>query len=50
MRLDWFFAKGIDIVKTSAPQTVGKLMDPRGTPLSDHDAISLDFVLKNSRI
>ena len=50
MRLDWFFAKGIDIVKSSAPQTVGKLIDSHGTPLSDHDAISLDFVLKNSQI
>ena len=50
MRLDWFFGRGIDIVKTSAPQTVGKLIDSQGAPLSDHDAISLDFVLKNSQI
>ncbi len=45
MRLDWFFGRGIDISKSSAPQTIGKLIDSQGTPLSDHDAISLEFVL-----
>ena len=45
MRLDWFFGRGIDISKSSAPQTIGKLIDSLGMPLSDHDAISLEFVL-----
>ena len=45
MRLDWFFGRGIDISESSAPQTIGKLIDSLGTPLSDHDAISLEFVL-----
>jgi endonuclease/exonuclease/phosphatase family metal-dependent hydrolase len=40
-RLDWFAGKGIEAVGT--PQTIGDLKDENGTPLSDHDAIGLDF-------
>ena len=40
-RLDWFAGKNIEIV--GKPQTVGNLVDENNTPLSDHDAITLDF-------
>lgn len=40
-RLDWFAGKGIRA--TSEPLTVGDLFDADGVPLSDHDAIVLDF-------
>ncbi len=46
MRLDWFFGKNIEIAPNTKPQTIGNLKDEKGTPLSDHDAIALDFVLK----
>lgn len=46
MRLDWFFGKGIAMAPGSAPKTVGDLVDKDGTPLSDHDAIAIDFVLR----
>lgn len=49
MRLDWLFGKDIEIVENSTPRTIGNLKDSQGTPLSDHDAIALDFILKNSR-
>ncbi len=42
-RLDWFAGKGIAI--KGAPQTVGDLKDAENVPLSDHDAIALDFTL-----
>ncbi len=45
-RLDWFAGKGIE--PRSAPQTIGYLKDAHGTPLSDHDAIALDFTLSKS--
>ncbi len=41
-RLDWFAGKGIN-VETDASKTIGNLTDKAGTPLSDHDAITLDF-------
>lgn len=44
-RLDWFAGKGIKVAPDSSPMTVGNLVDETGTPLSDHDAITLDFVL-----
>lgn len=44
-RLDWFAGKGID-TKTAVAKTVGDLKDESDTPLSDHDAITLDFKLK----
>lgn len=46
VRLDWFAGKGIDPADGAEPKTIGGLTDEAGTPLSDHDAISLDFVLK----
>ena len=45
-RLDWFAGKGIKLAEDSKPKTVGDLTDKSGTPLSDHDAITLDFSLK----
>lgn len=44
-RLDWFAGKDIELANGAAPQTIGDLKDNDGTPLSDHDAITLDFVL-----
>lgn len=41
-RLDWFAGKNIEI--RGEPQTVGNLVDAENVPLSDHDAITLDFV------
>jgi endonuclease/exonuclease/phosphatase family metal-dependent hydrolase len=43
-RLDWFAGKGIG---PKAVKTVGNLVDKDGTPLSDHDAITLDLVLND---
>ncbi len=45
-RLDWFAGKDIEI--NGKPQTIGNLIDKNNTPLSDHDAIALDFVLLKS--
>lgn len=42
-RLDWFAGKNIK--PHGKPRTIGDLKDERGTPLSDHDAIALDFTL-----
>jgi endonuclease/exonuclease/phosphatase family metal-dependent hydrolase len=43
-RLDWFAGKGIRIAPGSEPETVAELYDADGIPLSDHDAITLDFL------
>lgn len=43
-RLDWFAGRGIRTV--APPQTIGVSTTADGTPLSDHDAITLDFVIK----
>ena len=45
-RLDWFAGKGIKLADGAAPKTIGKLINIEGIPLSDHDAISLDFSIK----
>jgi hypothetical protein len=45
-RLDWFAGKGIEV--RGKPQTVGNLRDAEKLPLSDHDAITLDFALSKS--
>jgi endonuclease/exonuclease/phosphatase family metal-dependent hydrolase len=45
-RLDWFAGKGIRV--EGNPQTVGELVDAENLPLSDHDAIVLDFALLKS--
>lgn len=44
-RLDWFAGKGIEPTGNAAAKTIGDLKDETGTPLSDHDAITLDFRL-----
>lgn len=46
VRLDWFAGKGIQPI--GKPKTIGHLKDVSGTPLSDHDAIGLDFTLMKS--
>jgi endonuclease/exonuclease/phosphatase family metal-dependent hydrolase len=43
-RLDWFAAKGLSAAPGTSPRTVGHLVDAAGTPLSDHDAITVDLV------
>lgn len=43
-RLDWFAGK--DIAVKGNPKTIGDLADAENLPLSDHDAIALDFVPK----
>ncbi|MEO8073620.1 MAG: endonuclease/exonuclease/phosphatase family protein [Acidobacteriota bacterium] len=47
-RLDWFAGKDIEIAENTKPKTVGKLKDAEDVPLSDHDAITLDFVPSKS--
>ena len=47
VRLDWFTGKGIDLAPGIGPKTIGALVNEEGTPLSDHDAITLEFILKN---
>lgn len=42
-RLDWFAGKGIEIAPGTKPRTIGDLIDSEGVPLSDHDAITVDF-------
>ena len=43
LRLDWFAGKNIELAPGTTPQTIGNLTDGEGLPLSDHDAITLDF-------
>ena len=42
-RLDWFAGKGIEA--TQKPKNIVNLKDAENVPLSDHDAIALDFAL-----
>ncbi|MGD9561294.1 MAG: endonuclease/exonuclease/phosphatase family protein [Pyrinomonadaceae bacterium] len=42
-RLDWFAGKGVKAGPGSAAKTIGNLVNSEGDPLSDHDAITLDF-------
>ena len=44
-RLDWFAGKAISLAANTKPKTIGDLKDADGIPLSDHDAITLDFRL-----
>ena len=44
-RLDWFAARGLTLAPGAEPRTVGNLTDDAGTPLSDHDAITVDLKL-----
>jgi endonuclease/exonuclease/phosphatase family metal-dependent hydrolase len=48
-RLDWFTGKGIELAHGTEPKTIGSLVNEEGTPLSDHDAITLDFVLEGPK-
>ncbi len=45
VRLDWFAGKGLELAAGAKPRTIGDLTDADGSPLSDHDAITLDFVV-----
>ena len=44
-RLDWFAGNGVELALGTSPQTIGNLLDAEGFPLSDHDAIALDFMI-----
>ncbi|HEX8709179.1 MAG TPA: endonuclease/exonuclease/phosphatase family protein [Pyrinomonadaceae bacterium] len=46
LKLDWFAGKGIAPDTAHPPRVIGGLRDDAG-PLSDHDAIVLDFALAN---
>ena len=43
-RLDWFAARGFELAPETGPRTIGDLVDDTGTPLSDHDAITVELV------
>jgi len=45
VRLDWFAGKDIVLADGTSPETVGDLATSERIPLSDHDAITVDFVL-----
>jgi endonuclease/exonuclease/phosphatase family metal-dependent hydrolase len=45
LKLDWFTGKGITPDTHAPPRVIGNLRDDAGGPLSDHDAIALDFHL-----
>ena len=47
LRLDWFTGKGID-AEPGGVSTIAGLADAEGVPLSDHDAIALDFTIPSS--
>jgi len=47
-RLDWFAGRGVEPAGPAAARTIGGLTDENGTPLSDHDAIILDFRLSEA--
>jgi hypothetical protein len=47
LRLDWFAGRGIKTAKGFEPKVVGNLIQPNGVPLSDHDAIVLNFTVNN---
>ena len=47
-RLDWFAGKRIEI--KGKPRTIGDLKDAENIPLSDHDAITLDFIQSRRKL
>ena len=47
-RLDWFAGKQIALASGTSPKTIGNLVDTEGISLSDHDAITLDFMPSKS--
>jgi len=49
LRLDWFTGRGIEPAQDFKPKVIRNLTQPNGVPLSDHDAIVLDFKLNESR-
>ena len=44
VRLDWFAGKKLRLAPGMQPKTIADLVDSDGLPLSDHDAITVDFV------
>jgi endonuclease/exonuclease/phosphatase family metal-dependent hydrolase len=44
-RLDWFAGKDIQPAPNTKPETIADLVDGSGNPLSDHDAITVEFRL-----
>lgn len=48
-RLDWFAGRSIVLAPETRPKTIGNLSDAEGIPLSDHDAITLEFRVKEIR-
>lgn len=46
LKLDWFTGKNIELAPNSLPKVVGNLVTSDDVPLSDHDAIVLDFQLQ----
>jgi endonuclease/exonuclease/phosphatase family metal-dependent hydrolase len=45
LKLDWFAGKDIAVDALHPPRVIGGLRDSQG-PLSDHDAITLDFIIR----
>ena len=45
VRLDWFAGRGLKLAPGTSPATVGDLIDIDGSPLSDHDAITVDLTV-----
>jgi hypothetical protein len=49
LKLDWFAGKNICLAKNSEPKVIGNLVSNEGKPLSDHDAIVLEFEFGDER-
>jgi endonuclease/exonuclease/phosphatase family metal-dependent hydrolase len=49
-RLDWFAGKGVELADGGQPETIGDLKAESEAPLSDHDAIALDFRMSEPTI
>jgi endonuclease/exonuclease/phosphatase family metal-dependent hydrolase len=49
VRLDWFAAKGFELAPGSEPRTIAHLETEDGTPLSDHDAITVNLRLPSRK-
>lgn len=45
LKLDWLAGKNIKLAPNTKPRVINDLIDETGAPLSDHDAIVVDFVL-----
>ncbi len=43
VKLDWFAVKEMQLAENTQPKTIGDLVTDDGTPLSDHDAITVDL-------